>query len=172
MNIKKSLAPVIHQNSKVLILGSMPGEQSLLKQEYYGFRANHFWRLIASVLGVEEVPEDYPDKLEMLNKAGIALWDVISSCSREGSLDINIKNEEYNDICGFLNHSAAGKEEPNIRAVFFNGTKAAQSFKKGFGFDMLDDCGIDYHILPSSSPANTIGFEKKLEKWDIINRYI
>ena len=165
MEIKKSLAPVINDSSRVLILGSMPGEESLRRQQYYGYPQNQFWRLIAAVTGQTLPPDDYALRLSMLSAAGIALWDVIASCTREGSLDTMIRDEETNDLPGLI------ADYPGLNAVFFNGQKAASSFKKAYGFTIFEDAELDYGILPSSSPANTIGFKKKLEDWMIIAQY-
>lgn len=173
MEIKKSLAPVIHNSSRVLILGSMPSEESLRKQEYYGYPQNQFWRLTASVLGIGQPPDEYPSKLVMLQRGGIALWDVIASCTREGSLDTMIRDEVPNNIPGILSEAGAfGSRMYNLSAVFFNGQKAAQSYKRSFGFSILDDAGLAYDILPSSSPANTVGFARKLVKWQVISEYL
>ena len=166
MELKKSLAPVINDDSRVLILGSMPGEESLRRQQYYGFPQNQFWRLIAAVTEQPLPPDDYSQRLSMLRRAGIALWDVIASCTREGSLDTMIRNDEPNELRGLL------KEYQGIKAVFFNGRKAAETFKKEFGFNYLKETGREYEILPSSSPAHTIGVEKKIEKWMCIRKFI
>lgn len=165
MELKKSLAPVINKNSTILILGSMPGEESLRRQEYYGFKGNQFWRLAAAVLGTS-APESYPEKLAMLAAGKIALWDVIASCSREGSLDTNIKNESPNAVHELLH------QYPDIKAVFFNGQKAESSFKRSFGLNLLTAAGISCKVLPSSSPAHTVGVEKKLEEWMEIKKYL
>ena len=178
MELKKSLAPVINPDSAVLILGSMPGEESLRRQQYYGFSANHFWRLTAAVLYAGQnygkppgtPPDDYLQRLEMLAAGKIALWDVIASCTRQGSLDTNIKNEVANDLPALFKRHAGGNG--SLKAVFFNGQKAANSFKRSFGMEILSEYKFGYGVLPSSSPANTIGFENKLEQWMVIQDYL
>ena len=177
MNLKKSLAPVISADSRVIILGSMPGEESLRRQQYYGYPANHFWRLTAAVLSsgsspVMPPPEGYAERLEMLAAGRIALWDVIAICTREGSLDTKIKNEIPNELPSLLARFAEKGKEGSLKAVFFNGQKAAASFKRSFGFELLVDLELFHEVLPSSSPANTAGFESKLEKWLIIRDYL
>lgn len=183
MELKKSLAPVIFPDSRVLILGSMPGEESLRRQQYYAHPANHFWRLIAEVTeygccadGISLPPQDYDARLRMLAAGGIALWDVIASCTREGSLDTKIRNEVPNNLEGMLSQYSAQRTSEEgaegVRAVFFNGQKAAASFKRSFGFELLGKYGLAHGILPSSSPANTIGFEKKLEEWLSLREYL
>ena len=107
-----SFEPIINEKSSILILGSMPGLESLRKGEYYGYPRNAFWRIMFSLLG--EMPtEDYSAKKRMLLARGIALWDVIGSCEREGSLDSAIKNIRPNYFAGLY------KKYPNIKHVFF-----------------------------------------------------
>lgn len=161
MNKINSLAPIINKNSKVLILGSIPGKQLLDKQEYYGNNRNAFWKIIYTLYHAE-LEEDYDKKIEFIQSKNIALWDVIENCNREGSLDSNIKNENPNDFKPLF------KQYPNLRYVFFNGGKAEDVFKKRVGFDLTED--IKYEKLTSTSPANTIKFERKLELWGVIKK--
>ena len=165
MELKKSLPPVINSDSRILILGSMPGEESLRMQQYYAHPRNHFWKIIAALAGTED-PVEYRERIEMLLRSGIALWDVIESCSRRGSLDTDIRNEVPNRIDQLVGKFGG------IRAVFFNGRKAADSFRRSTGFDFLAKSEIDFSVLPSSSPANTIGFDRKLNEWMIIAQKI
>lgn len=150
-----SFEPVSDEKCRVLILGSVPGTASLRKEEYYGHERNGFWKVIYSLFG-EEYEGGYDKRKKFLLNHGIALWDVIKSCEREGSLDSHIKNPEINDFESFF------KKHPNIRNVFFNGKKAYGLFKKamGFGFE-----NIDFTCLKSTSPANAIKFEDKLGDW-------
>ena len=97
----QSFPPIISKKSKILILGSIPGTKSLEKQEYYVHPQNHFWKLLFCMLG-EEFSADYQDRLELLEKYHIALWDTIESCEREGSQDVKIKNETTNQIPDLL----------------------------------------------------------------------
>ena len=101
MDYKEGLQPVIGSNPRILILGSLPGDESLRKQEYYGNPRNMFWDVMSGVLG-EKAPIRYPERVEYLKRHGIALWDALHAAEREGSLDANIKNEEFNDIAGLL----------------------------------------------------------------------
>ena len=99
MNNCKSFAPSIDNNSKILILGSMPGVKSLEEQHYYAHPQNRFWKVIGAVFNESKLYEfDYDLKLQTLLKNNIALWDTIKSCQRYGSLDSNIQNEKPNDI--------------------------------------------------------------------------
>lgn len=120
----KCFSPIENEKASVLILGSMPGAESLRKGEYYANNRNLFWNIMGHLLGAG--PErKYEDRLQILTDSGIALWDVLKSCEREGSLDSAIKSEtiEVNDFPTFF------KDHPHIRQVFFNGTKAQASYK-------------------------------------------
>ena len=123
MEKKIGLAPVIGDNARILILGSLPGDESLRRQEYYGNPKNMFWRVLGNILD-EAAPDSYPDKVEFLKRHGIALWDVLKAAEREGSLDANILNEEFNDLEGLL------LEHPSISVIALNGGKAEKSFIK------------------------------------------
>ena len=160
----KSFKPVINVNSKILILGSIPGVESLAKQQYYANKRNHFWRIMFSLFDVP-ISEEYERRIELLQSKNIALWDVIEYCYREGSLDSNIKKESTNDF------SMLFKSYPNIRYVIFNGTKAYESFEKNVGFENYKE--ITFIKLPSTSPAHTIPFETKMNEWqETVMRYI
>ena len=149
-----SFEPVIEGDCTVLILGSMPGLESLRRNEYYGHPRNAFWRLMFALLGAEPT-ENYAAKKRMLLDNHIALWDVIESCEREGSLDNAIKEARPNDFSGLY------LKYPNIKRVFFNGAKAYDTYRRCVGFD--DE--MEYIRLPSTSPAHAVGFEKKLTNW-------
>ena len=144
-NMKNGLEPIIDKNSKILILGSLPGDQSILNQKYYDNKVNHFWKLLSFVFENKFIDfNDYAEKIIFLKKHNIALWDVIKCANRDGSLDSNIVNEEYNDIKSLLDNS-------NIKSIYVNGRKAESSFKK---YLKLNAFKIDYKYLPSSSSLN------------------
>ena len=126
MSTCKSFAPIADEQSRILILGSMPGIKSLEQQEYYAHPQNRFWRLLALLLQ-EDVPQDYAVKQALLHKHHLALWDTLGYCERDGSLDSNIKNEAPNAVV-----ELAG-ELPHLQAVVCNGGKAGAAFKKYFG---------------------------------------
>lgn len=156
--IKYSFSPISHPTATVLILGTMPGVQSLALQQYYGHPRNAFWKILFSVL---ETPfsTDYEQRKSILLENRIALWDVLEACVREGSLDSAIQQEVTNDFDSFL------KAYPQIKHIYFNGQKAAKFFKQ---YITVSD---SYHLstLPSTSPANAgMSFEKKLMEWQII----
>lgn len=154
------LAPVSDRNSKILILGTMPGEDSLRKQEYYGNQRNLFWKIIADVTG-EPAPLGYEDKKQYLLHHKIALWDMCALCIRPGSLDSNISDEVPNDIRSFV------ARHPKIKTIACNGEKAYNMFQKYVGEMRY----IRILNLPSSSPANAgIKWEVKVERWrEIMN---
>ena len=138
--------PNIDANSKILILGSMPGVKSLNEQQYYAHPNNRFWKLIGLFCNTPNLQEmNYQDKLNVLLKNKIALWDVIESCNREGSLDTDIKNEIPNNIPDLL------KQYPTIKGIILNGGKAYSAFKKHFP-ELLKQ--YQCYKLPSTSPAN------------------
>ena len=146
MNNCKSFKPSIDNNSKILILGSMPGVKSLEEQQYYAHPQNRFWKVMAYICNEPKLHEfAYDLKLKTLLKNNIALWDTIKSCKREGSLDSDIQNETPNDINGLL------KKYPNIKTICLNGNKSYSAFKKYFP-DLLDK--YYWHKMPSTSPAN------------------
>ena len=153
-----SFAPVIDCDCRVIVLGSMPSVKSLEKSQYYGNKQNYFWPMMFELFG-EEFEEDYEAKKALLLRHHVALWDVISSCEREGSLDSRIKEETPNDF------RALFSEYPNLQAIVFNGGKAYQSFKRNFP-DLLKE--TEHVQMPSTSPACTIKREEKRLKWQII----
>ena len=153
-----SFDPIVDDKSRVLILGTIPGVESLRKQEYYGHPRNAFWPIIAAVCG-RELPASYSGKTAMLLDAGIALWYVCRGCEREGSLDSNICNVTPNAIDRLLD------EHPNIQALFFNGQNAERLFKRYFPEAWRYR---EYYPLPSTSPAYTLPFDEKKEAWSII----
>ncbi len=158
----KSFAPFADCESKILILGTIPGPTALAKQEYYGFAGNHFWKIIFRLFDIKKVLS-YEEKKALLKKNKIALWDVFKSCEREGARDSKIQREEYNDIPGLL------KKHPNIKTIFLNSRTAEQSFQKKF----LKSVEIPAYYLPSTSPAHaSLSFEKKLKAWSVILKHL
>lgn len=145
VHVTHEFGPVYSSASKILILGSLPSVKSREQQFYYGHPQNRFWRVLARVLGVEEVPDSIEKKRAFLLENGIALWDVIASCDIIGSADSTIKNVKENDMRVIL-------DAADIRAVFVNGTKAYELFKR---YCMASAAlKIPLVKLPSTSPAN------------------
>ena len=145
----------------------MPGVDSLEKQQYYGFKHNAFWPIMAELLGFDlNLP--YLKRCQQLPKHKIALWDVLKHCHRQGSLDSNIKDEIPNDFAGFF------EKHPKIHTVFFNGGTAEKLFKKHITSTIPDKIeNLTLIRLPSTSPANArLNFKQKLNQWQIILEHI
>lgn len=156
-----SFPPIISEGSKVLILGSVPGVKSLEMQQYYAHPQNQFWKIIFELFE-EDFTSNYQKRTEIIRKNKIALWDVIDSCEREGSLDTKIRNEEHNDILKIL------RDHPDIKAVFCNGQKSFKNLKKILG----KESEIPIFVLPSTSPLHTVSFDKKLAEWKILKTFL
>lgn len=153
--MKQAFPPIANPDSKILILGTMPGEKSLALQQYYGNRGNQFWKILFEIFGAE-FTTDYRERISLLKRNGIALWDVLQYCEREGSLDSNIRNEAPNDFEGFY------KTHLQIRHVFFSSKNASAYYDKYVG--RRDE--IVYDVLPSPSGANaSMRQAQKLEIW-------
>ena len=154
----KSFSPRINEKSRVLILGSMPGVKSLEMQEYYAHPQNRFWKVMGKICNCEGLHDmGYEDKIQVLLDNRFALWDVIASCEREGSLDSNIGNEKPNEIPKLL------ERYKNIKTICLNGNKAYSAFAKHFP-DLLK-IYICYK-MPSTSPANArFKLENLYDKW-------
>ena len=159
----QSFAPIETADARILILGSMPGEASLRAGQYYAHPRNLFWRIMGELLGTDP-GSPYEQRIQALKSARIALWDVLRSCRRKGSLDSNIDHESLvpNDFAAFfLSH-------PQITRVFFNGAKAEQCYRKHMQ-PVTGIESIEYLRLPSTSPANaSFSYERKLDAWRVI----
>jgi len=154
-SVLNSFEPVIDKSSELLVLGTLPGPESLRVGQYYANPNNQFWRIIYSALDETEVSPTYPGKLSFLLGRGIALWDIFHSAERAGALDADIRNELPNDIPGLLTLF------PRICRILLNGRKAASSFHRYF-----PDTGIDAVYVPSSSPAYAKkSLAEKTEEW-------
>lgn len=160
----RSFAPLADAGSKILILGSMPGVKSLQEQEYYAHPQNRFWKLLALLLN-EPAPRNYAAKKSLLARHGVALWDTLGVCEREGSLDSDIKNETPNDVPGVL------AQYPSIRAIFCNGGKAGAAFKKYFACSLPP--GVEVFYFHSTSPANArMDLAALAQEWGRILEYL
>jgi hypoxanthine-DNA glycosylase len=153
---KRCFDPVVDDNTRLLVLGSLPGEKSLTAQQYYANRQNKFWLLMSEVIGTELVALDYEARLATLLAHGVGLWDVVAEAHRPGSLDSAIRNRNDNDLPALL----AGY--PGITTLAFNGGTAAK-----LGMKVLGEHATRYriHNLPSSSPAYTLPYAEKLASW-------
>jgi double-stranded uracil-DNA glycosylase len=154
------LAPVTQENPAVLILGSYPSVQSLAKREYYGNPQNRFWAIMERIFGINRTLP-YAARTARLAECHIALWDVLASCSREGSADATITDTVPNDIAGFL------ASHPSVRCIALNGTAAGKFFAR-------DITPVPVVVLPSTSPANArLTLEEKTRIWkDCLAEYL
>jgi TDG/mug DNA glycosylase family protein len=160
--------PVIGGNAKVLILGSLPSQLSLARQEYYANPRNTFWRIMGEIIPTQENPS-YETRCNTLTDKGVALWDVLKSSVRPGSLDsaIDIASARENDFPKLL------AQHSGIEFICFNGVKARELFDRLVLKLWLLPSGVQLVNLPSSSPAHAaMSFEQKLQLWSVIGRYI
>lgn len=157
-NIKKSLKPIVNYNSKILILGSLPSDKSIIANEYYGNKANQFWNIISLVFENEKIKfKNYNEKVQFLYTHCVALWDVYNVAERKGSLDSNIKNGEFNNIEELLHNYT------NIKMILVNGRESEIAFKK---YIKNKHINCEYKYVPSSSSANTkYSLLEKAEHW-------
>tara|TARA_Y100001936_G_C16046591_1_gene655026 strand:- start:365 stop:865 length:501 start_codon:yes stop_codon:yes gene_type:complete len=158
-----SFPPIEDSNARILILGSMPSKTSLLTKQYYAHNRNSFWPIMGDLIKANRTLP-YTMRLNILKSNGIALWDVLASCTRETSLDsdINQASARANNFESFLSTHI------NITDIFFNGTMAEKYFKK-LVLHRLRTNLIRYTRLPSTSPAHAaITYSQKLEAWKVI----
>ncbi len=162
-----SFSPIAAPDSHTLILGSMPGKRSLREVEYYAHPQNVFWRIMGELFEIDAAAP-YAERVNRLRAQGVALWDVMKTCTRASSLDSDIAESSIvpNDLGRFL------RQHQSIRAIFFNGAKAHDSFRKhviaSLGDELLDsDAGqLSLVRLPSTSPAHaSMTFAQKLAAW-------
>lgn len=159
--LKACLLPIMDSQVRVLVCGSLPGETSLKLQRYYAHPRNQFWRLLESVLEEPLVPLSYEDRLQTLLRRGIGLWDVIATARREGSLDGAMRAVEINPLPEMV------RRVPFLRGVAFNGGTAAR-----LGRRVLGTSGFKLLDLPSSSPALTIPFAEKANRWAALRQFL
>ncbi len=156
--MKTAFAPIENQDSRILILGTMPGERSLKLQQYYGHAGNQFWKIMFALFN-QSFTIDYEARTTLLLKNGIALWDVLKYCEGKGSSDTNIKREIPNDFSSFYTL------HPKIKFVFLTSKKAEKFYDQYVG----KTHDREYHLLPSPSSANTWKtFDEKLQEWGAI----
>ena len=162
MSLKRAFDPVVDANTRLLILGSLPGDASLKAAQYYAHPQNAFWRLVGRVVERDLVALPYPDRLEALKATGVGLWDVIARAVRPGSLDGAIRDAEAAD----LNQLVSGL--PQLRAVAFNGGTAARIGRR----TLNPPAGVQLIDLPSSSPAHTRPFDSKAGSWSVLKAFL
>lgn len=159
---KASFNPVIDCRTQLLVLGSLPGEVSLQRAQYYAHPQNQFWRLMGAIVGQDLAAASYDARLGQLRSHGIGLWDVVQSARRAGSLDGAIREHRPNALVELA------ASLPKLRAIAFNGATAAKLGRAALGGGV----GCDLVNLPSSSAAHTLRFEAKLAQWLTLQRYL
>jgi len=153
--------PIADRRARTLILGSMPGEASLAVGEYYAFRHNQFWRIAGEIAGFAH-DAAYARRKVALRRCHIALWDVVASCARAGSLDSAIREDSIrvNDFAAFL------AAHPAIQLVCFNGRKAESAWRRRVAPALPGTLKLEYRLLPSTSPAHAgMSYRAKLRHW-------
>lgn len=154
--------PIVDAGTRLLILGSLPGDASLKAAQYYAHPRNGFWALIGGVMGEDLPALPYEQRLARLKTRGVGLWDVIASAERSGSLDAAIRSPEAADLRGLV------ESLPDLRAVAFNGGLAARLGRRILGG--MD--AVELVDLPSSSPAHAISLSAKAQTWAILGKFL
>ena len=158
---KEGLAPVIAKTSRVLILGSLPGDRSIRMQQYYAHPRNHFWEILGTVFGCT-LQCSYEEKINFVLAQGLALWDVFKAADRKGSLDANITKAIPNEFGELL------ITYPSIKVIALNGGKAAAHFRSVHKRDPSIFAGRHCIELPSSSGVpgkNVLSLQEKVKRW-------
>ena len=159
---KSSFPPVVKPDTRVLVLGSLPGERSLAAGRYYAHPQNRFWHLIGTAIGIALEPLDYEARLNALLEAKVGLWDTVASARRAGSLDAAIREADPNALADLA------ASLPELRAVGFNGKTAAR-----IGLPQLAEAGLALIPLPSSSPANAaMPLAEKEKMWSSLGEFL
>lgn len=157
-----SFAAIFNADAQILILGSMPGVASLGAGQYYAHPRNAFWRIVGQIMGFDPALP-YRQRLQCLREHRLALWDVLHSCVRPGSLDAAIEHHSAsaNDLPAMLRKARA------LRRICCNGGTAYQALQRHFGSRLADEFAyIELHRLPSTSPANASStYARKLSAW-------
>lgn len=162
---KEGLAPVVSRTSRVLILGSLPGDMSLRLQQYYANPRNQFWQILGAVYGCT-LQSTYEEKINFALAHGLALWDVLKAADRKGSLDANITKAIPNEFGELLT------EHPSIRVIALNGRRAAADFRLVLRRDPSLLTGRQCIELPSTSGVpgrNILSLQEKINRWAAIS---
>lgn len=160
---KRSFPPVVDANTRLLMLGSLPGEASLAAGRYYAHPRNLFWLLMGEVIGEDLVGREYDERLATLLRNHVGLWDVVAEATRQGSLDSAILDPQENDLPSLVANL------PELRAVAFNGGASAK-----VGLQQLEPFAERLALirLPSSSPAYAGRMELKREAWGALRGFL
>ena len=159
---RRAFDPVVDVETRLLILGSLPGDASLNATQYYAHPRNGFWPLLGGVLGEGLAALPYEQRLGRLKARGVGLWDVIASAERSGSLDAAIRSPEAADLRGLVDSL------PDLRAVAFNGKLAAKMGRR----ILAGEDGVELIDLPSSSPAHAVSLTEKASRWAVLTWFL
>jgi hypoxanthine-DNA glycosylase len=151
--IKEGLPPIIDENTRIIMLGSFPSDESIKQKKYYANKTNDFWKLISKTIKEDITKLNYEDRVKKLLENGIGLWDVFHHCNRAGSRDSNIKDAVMNDF------SSIFVLAPGLKLICFNGKKAGQYEQ------LFRDKGYQTKLLLSSSGANRGQSKKREAQW-------
>lgn len=158
----KALLPIVDFNSKILILGTFPSTKSLQQQQYYGNKQNKFWNIMFDLFQ-QSFTDNYSERIKLLQDNKIALWDVLYSCDRVGSLDSAIENEVVNDFNSFFDNYK------NIELIVFSSVNAHKLYKK-----LVNNYyNKNVIFMPSTSGLYAaMSYQNKLDKWSMLLRFI
>lgn len=158
--LRRGLPPVLDAATRVLVMGSFPGDASLAAQQYYAHPRNHFWPIMAALLSEPLSDRPYRQRIERLRARGIGLWDTIVACRRDGSLDAAIRDATGAELARIR------RDAPHVALVVFNGLTAgrARSAFRAAGYATV--------TLPSTSPAHTMALAKKLAAWRALGEHM
>ena len=160
--ITEGFPPIVGSNPKLLILGSLPSVQSVGKRQYYAHSRNSFWPIMGELFGAG-IDKPYEERQTIIADAGIAIWDVLASSVRPGSMDVDIDQNtaKPNDINAFL------QQHPGIKLICFNGHTAATLYRRFLTQPIKNNLdNLEYVLLPSTSPAfASMRFSEKLRHW-------
>lgn len=160
--VQHCFPPVVRPDTRLLLLGSLPGTVSLARGQYYAHRRNQFWRLVGALIRADLPALPYSVRLEQLQEAGIGLWDTVAAATRRGSLDTDIRLRTASDLPALV------ASLPALRAIGFNGATSARIGRRALG----NPGELALVDLPSSSPAFTLSFEAKLEAWRALSPFL
>ncbi|MDR0770638.1 MAG: DNA-deoxyinosine glycosylase [Burkholderiales bacterium] len=165
-----SLPPVVYRDTRVLVLGSLPGRVSLAAQAYYAHPRNHFWRVFGHLLGEPDLAErSYAQRLRVFKRCRIGLWDVVGQAQRQGSLDQNLRDITPNPLVEQL------QQLPQLEVIAFNGQTAARIGQRQlarFAAERPAENPIALLSLPSTSPAHTMPPAEKTAAWQMLLPYL
>lgn len=160
-HVTHQFPPVFDENSRILILGTMPSPKSRETGFYYGHPRNRFWKVVSDVCG-EALPETIEEKTAFALRNRIAVWDVLAGCEIRGADDSSIRNPSANDMNVVL-------RQADIHAIFTTGKKATQLYKKY----CYPETGMEAFCLPSTSPANCrVSYEELFKEYAVIREYL